>query len=59
MKKKKKKKKKVRQVLESCKKLLNMRLTEIPIVVGALGAVPKNMESRLEGLEILGRYKTI
>ena len=41
------------------KKLENIRVILIPIVVGALGMVPKNLEKRLEELEIRGRIETI
>ena len=41
------------------KKLWNMRVKMIPIVVGALGTVPINLEKRLEELEIRGRIETI
>ena len=41
------------------KKLWNMRVKGIPIVVGALGTVPKNLEKRLENREIRGRIETI
>ena len=36
-----------------------MRLKVVPIVVGALGMVPKGLEKRLEELEISGRIKAI
>ena len=41
------------------KKLWNMRVKVIPIIVGALGTVPINLEKRLEDLEIRGRIETI
>ena len=41
------------------KKLWNMRVKVIPIVVGALGTIPKSLEKRLEDLEIRGRIETI
>ena len=41
------------------KKLWNMRVEVIPIVVRALGTVPINLEKRLEDLEIRGRTDTI
>ena len=40
------------------KKLWNMIVKVIPIVVGALGTVPINLEKRLEDLEIRGRNWT-
>ena len=45
--------------LKKNKKLLNMKVMVIPIVVGALGMVPKGLEKRLEEFEIRGRTKTI
>ena len=36
-----------------------MRVTVIPIVVGALKAVPKGLEKRLEKMEIRGRIDTL
>ena len=36
-----------------------MKMTVIPIVVGALGTVPKGMEKRLGELEIRGRIEAI
>ena len=41
------------------KKLWNMKVKVIPIVVGALGTVPKGLERGLENLEIRGRIDTI
>ena len=41
------------------KKLWNMRVKVIPIVVCALGTVPIKLEKRLEDLEIRGRIETI
>ena len=41
------------------KKLSNMRVTVIPIVLGSLGTVPKGFEMELVGLEIEERIKTI
>ena len=41
------------------KKLWNMKVKGIPIVVGALGTVPKGLEKGLENLEIRGRIDTI
>ena len=34
------------------KKLWNMKVTVIPIVIGALGTIPKGLVKRLEELEI-------
>ena len=41
------------------KKLWNMRVTVIPIVIGALGMVPKCSEERLDELKFRGRIETI
>ena len=36
-----------------------MKMTVIPIVIGALGTISKGLERRLEELEIGGRAETI
>ena len=36
-----------------------MKVTIIPIVIGAFGTVTKAILKRLEGLEVRGRVKTI
>ena len=41
------------------KKLWNMKVKVIPIVVGAFGTVPKSFEKRLEEVGIRGRIETI
>ena len=41
------------------KKLCNMKVTVIPIAVGALGSVTKGFIKRLDNLEIRGREETI
>ena len=41
------------------KKLWNMKVKVKPIVVGALGTVPKGLERGLENLEIRGRIDII
>ena len=41
------------------RKLWNMWVTGIPIVVGALGTVPKGFEKNLKELEIRGRIEAI
>ena len=41
------------------KKLWNMKVTFIPIVIGALGTVTKGLIKGLEDLEIRGRVETI
>ena len=51
-----------RQVLEShhrSKKLWNMGITVILIVIGALVTIPKSLERGLEELKIGGRIETI
>ena len=37
------------------KTLWDMKVTVIPVIVGALGTVLKNLEKRLDGFEIRGR----
>ena len=54
--------KKINKYLDLARKLKkqwNMRVTMIWIVVGMLGTVPKDLEKRLDELEIRGRIKTI
>ena len=41
------------------KKLWNMKVTVIPLVIGALGAFNKRLVKELEGLEIRGKVETI
>ena len=41
------------------KNLRKMKVTAIPIVVGAPGMVPNGLEKRLEELEITERIETI
>ena len=41
------------------KKLCNLKVTIIPIVIGALGTVPKGLVQGLEDLEITGRVETV
>ena len=41
------------------KKLWNMKVTIIPIVIGAFGTVTKELLKRLEDLDIRGRVETI
>ena len=41
------------------KKLWNMKVTVIPIVIGVLGTVTKGLVKGLEDLEIRGRVETI
>ena len=40
-------------------KLLNMKLTIIPIVIGDLGTVTKGLVQGLEDLEIMGRVESV
>ena len=41
------------------KKLRNMKVTVVQIVIGALRTIPKGAVKGLEGFEIIGRAKTI
>ena len=41
------------------KKLWNMKVKVVPIVIGALGTIPKALEKSLDKLEIRGRIETI
>ena len=41
------------------KRLWNMKLTIIPIVIGTLGTANKGLVQGLEGVEIRGRVETI
>ena len=52
------KKDKYLDLARELKKLWNMKVTILPIVIGALGTVTKGLKS-LEDLEISGRVKTI
>ena len=56
------KKEKERKILGPCyrtEKLRNMRVTDIPIEIGALRTIHKDLEKVLEELEIRGRIETI
>ena len=46
-------------MLENFKKLWNMKVTFVPIVIGALGTVTKGLLKGLEDLEVGGRLETI
>ena len=46
--------KKIREL----KKLWNVKVTGVSVIIGALGTVPKNLEKRLKEQEIRGRIKT-
>ena len=41
------------------KKLYNMKVTVLAIIIGALGTVCKGLETRLEELEVRRRIETI
>ena len=41
------------------KKLWNMKITMIQIVIGALGTVSKGLEKRFEDMEIIEKFKLI
>ena len=41
------------------KKLWNMKVTIVPIVIGALGTITKGLLKSLEDLEVSGRVETI
>ena len=41
------------------KKLWDMKVTIIPIVIGALGTVTESLVQRLKDLEITGRMETV
>ena len=56
---KKKKRHKYQELARELKKLWNMKVTVIPIVIGAVDAVPKGLVLGLEDLEIRGRVETI
>ena len=43
----------------NCKKLWNMKVTVITIVIDAIGTVTKGLVKRQEGFEIRGRVETI
>ena len=42
-------------LVRELKKLWNIKVTVIPIVVGTLGIIPKGLEKRLGELEISGK----
>ena len=46
-------------LLENLKKLWNMKVTIVPIVIGTLGTVTKGLLKSLEDLEVGGRVETI
>ena len=53
------KKDKYRDLDRELKKLWNMKVTIIPIVIGAFGTVTKGLLKGLEDLEVCGRVETI
>ena len=53
------KKDKYLNLARELKKLWNMKVTIVPIVIGALGTITKGLLKGLEGLEIGGRVETI
>ena len=53
------KKDKYLDLARELKKLWNMKVTIMPIVIGALGTIPKGLLKGLEDLEIVGRVETI
>ena len=53
------KKDKYLNLARGLKKLRNMKVTIIPIVIGAFGTVTKGLLNGLEDLEVGGRMKTI
>ena len=53
------KKDKYLNLARELKKLWNMRVTIVPIVIGAFGTVTKGLLKRLEDLEFGGRVETI
>ena len=54
---------KIKETLGLCqktkKKVWNLKVTVIPIIIGALGTVPKNLINELEQLEIVWRAEII
>ena len=53
------KKDKYQDLARGFKKVWNVKVTMIPILISALGAVTKGLIQRLEDLEIRGRVETI
>ena len=54
-----KKKDKYLDLARELKKLWNMKVTIVPIVIGALGTMPKGLLKSQEDLEVGGRVETI
>ena len=57
--KKSEKKDKYLDLANELKKLWNMKVTIVPVVIGALGTVTKGLLKGLEDLEVSGRVETI
>ena len=57
--KKSEKKDKYLDLARELKKLWNMKVTIVPIVIGALGTITKGLSKGLEDLEVGGRAETI
>ena len=55
----KKKKDKYLDLARELKKLWNMKVTIVPIVIGAFGTITKGLLKALEDLEVVGRVETI
>ena len=53
------KKDKYLDLTRELKKLWNMKVTFIPIIIGTLDTITNELIKRLEGLEIKGRVETI
>ena len=53
------KKYKYLELARELKKFCNMKVSIIPIVIGAFGTVPKGLSKGLEDLEVGGRVETI
>ena len=53
------KKDKYLDLVGELKKLRNMKVTIVPIVIGALGTITKGLLKDLEDLEVGGRVETI
>ena len=53
------KKDKYHDLARELKKLWNLKVTIVPIVIGALGTITKGLLKSLEDLEVVGRVETI
>ena len=54
-----KKREKYLDLARELRKLWNMRLAVIPVVIGVIGTIPKGLERELEELKIGGGIETI